>query len=42
MITEERVWARKCIRGGFGCLALILAGLLGWWMGMLFWGWVTG
>lgn len=38
----DREWARMCIRGGFGCLALILAVLFGWWMGMLFWNWVTG
>ena len=37
----DQEWARRCIRGGFGCLALILAGLLGGWLGMAFFGWVA-
>jgi hypothetical protein len=38
----DREWARMCIRGGFGCLALVLACALAWWAGMAFWEWVKG
>ena len=39
MMTEEREWARKCIRGGFSVLAafvgafigLALVRWMGWW-----------
>lgn len=41
MMTEEQKWARKCIRGGFGCLALILAGGIGALLGKLFFEWVA-
>ena len=40
-MTDRQI-ARMCIRGGFGCLALMLACLLGWWLGMQFFCWAAG
>lgn len=40
-MMTEREKARMCIRGGFGCLALILAGGIGALLGKLFFEWVA-
>lgn len=37
----EREKARICIRGGFGCLGIILAGGIGALLGRLFFEWIA-